>query len=196
MFNSQQYSRVSTNENNITDIPFCSETNTDMNLELQTKVQKINDKNIKPDELILGIIGPSTPLSSDARKVLNDYLDNNKVIGIHTDDSIGIAACVHKIAKERGIVSIVNPPDARLARAFCDGDIVLTEKYHRDLYKYIVNASQLIIVFPLKNNFSITRSKVHNTINYARRQHIPVIFIYSDGTMKRENNTKKIKFSY
>jgi len=198
MFSGQQYSRVSTNEKNVViNIPSCGDTDTDTDLELQTKMKKINDKTVKPDEYIIGISGSRAKLSPEARKAFNDYLDNNKVIGMHTDDSIGIAADVHKIAKGRGIVSIIHPPDnTRLTRAFCDGDIILCEKYHGDIYRDIVNASQLLIVFPFNKNVSIFGSKVQNTINYARKQHKPIIFIYHDGTMKRENNIEKKKFSY
>lgn len=39
MFNNQQYSRVSTKENNTINTPFCGETNTDINIDLQTNIQ-------------------------------------------------------------------------------------------------------------------------------------------------------------
>lgn len=195
MFSDNQYSRVSTNETNIINIPFCGETNTDMDLEIQSKLQKINNEKIEPDELIIGISGSRSGLSTDARRVFNDYLDKNKVIGVRSGDCIGVDAAVHKIAKERGIVSIIHPPNKKVCRAFCDGDIILRERAYLDRNHDIVNNSQLLVAFP-HDKTEQQRSGTWATIRYARKQKKPIVIIHRDGTVSKETNSGKKKYSY
>lgn len=64
-----------------------------------------------------------------------------------------------------------------MTRAFCDGDIILHERYHSNIGRDIINASQLLIAFP-SDKHANTSTKVINSINYAKRQQKPVLYLF------------------
>lgn len=103
----------------------------------------------------------------------------------HHGDCIGADAEFHALIDRNFSLIVLHPPNNPIKRAFAGGDIIWAEKPYLRRNKDIVRCSNVLIAAPFEYE-EILRSGTWSTVRYARRQNIPRIIIFPDGTPKVE----------
>ena len=119
-------------------------------------------------------------ISTLAMCSLQNYLDVHHVTEVHHGDCRGADEDFHNAVTEKGIQTVVHPPDNSTMRAYCKGTEILKPKPYISRNHDIVNASEILIAFP-STKTEIQRSGTWATIRYARKQGKQVILIYPNG---------------
>jgi hypothetical protein len=128
----------------------------------------------------LGMTGNRHGISALAMHTLQNYLSEHHITEVHHGDCRGADEDFHNVVTEKGIRTVIHPPDNSTMRAHCKGSEILNPKPYIRRNHDIVDASEILIAFPSTKK-EIQRSGTWATVRYARKQKKQVILIYPDG---------------
>ena len=125
----------------------------------------------------VGFTGTQSGMSQKQLQQLRDLLskyDNSDEF--HHGDCIGADSEAHDVARGFSVCSCVYPPSNCKKRAYKKGQYTYTPKDYISRNHNIVNAVQLLIAAPRRNEEEL-RSGTWATIRYARKVNVPVIIM-------------------
>lgn len=137
----------------------------------------------------VGMTGTRKGMTDDQKYWLRAILEimctfsENAEMVFHHGDAVGADAEGHAIARSLGYTIEIHPPEDTRHRAFCDGDIVHSEKPYLDRNKDIVDACVQIIGIP-DTEVEVLRSGTWSTLRYARSTETGFIIVNPNGIMK------------
>lgn len=114
-------------------------------------------------------------------------INNTNIETFHHGDCKGADHEAHILirALKPKVKIVVHPPNNRMLRAFCNGDIIRPENDYLTRDYNIVKASKKIIATP-KQEEEIRRSGTWTTIRYSRKLKREISIIYPDGTISKK----------
>lgn len=104
----------------------------------------------------------------------------------HHGDCINSDAAFHQIARRAGCIMHGHPPINPKKRAFCEFDVLYTEKEYLKRNKDIVFFSDVLIATPNGYIEQDIGSGTWATIRYARKKGIPIYIVYPNGDVRSE----------
>ncbi len=131
----------------------------------------------------LGMTGNRNGITNEAKAVLIDFINNNKIDEIHHGDCVGADKDFHDVCAEHKLKIVIHPPNDAKMRAFCVADVILPEQKYLDRNHNIVDDADVLIAFPSTKKETV-RSGTWGTIRYARKKKKQIIVVFSDGTCK------------
>ena len=146
-------------------------------------------KECKKNKNRVGFTGTRNGMTLPQKKVVQLLLREFKERGflwLHIGDCVGADTDAYCIAKEHNMAVHIHPPDNPSYRSFLVGAMEDLPNSYRERNKAIVKASEALLATP-EGFTEIIRSGTWSTIRYARRQKRPIIIIWPDGKMTREN---------
>jgi hypothetical protein len=135
----------------------------------------------------IGMTGNRDGISKKALRKFRKILDNSKGIKEgHHGDCLGADTDFHHELTERGIKTVIHPPDIDTMRAFNEGTKTLKPKPYIERNHDIVDESDIMIGFPSSHQEQL-RSGTWATIRYARKVEKRIYIIFPDGKVEQEN---------
>lgn len=144
---------------------------------------------------VLAFTGTRSGLTAGQRLALRRVLDELHRPGsvIHLGDAVGADAEAHRIAGEIGYVRHGHPCILRSQRAFLDYDMLECPDHplrrNRDMVDACPLEGGVLVACPSGRSEMWRGSGTWATIRYARRTGLPVIFVWPDGQIQREEST-------
>lgn len=118
-------------------------------------------------------------------KLLRLSAENVQNVAFHHGDCIGADDIAGKVAKKLHYRIILHPPTNKSKRAFGEYDEAKEPREYLQRNKDIVLESEVVLAMPAENKERV-RSGTWSTIRFARKQAVPRIIIYPDGTISNE----------
>ena len=121
---------------------------------------------------------------------LEEWMRMRMLLGpttLHHGDCVGADEVAHDIAYLLEWSIVVHPPRDAAWRAWCDGDQILPEQEYRERNQAIVDVADVLVAAPHQDQ-EVLRSGTWMTVRMARRAGVPVVVIYPDGTIERQEN--------
>lgn len=135
----------------------------------------------------LGFTGTANGLTNEQHIALRDLVDWLAPSLAHHGDCVGADASFHDVCVHVGGIGIyIHPPTNPRKRAWKSGAVTYPVKPYLDRNQDIVDASDLLIATP-GEFIEQLRSGTWATVRRARKRHIPILFVFPDGTITREN---------
>jgi NAD(P)H-hydrate repair Nnr-like enzyme with NAD(P)H-hydrate dehydratase domain len=131
-------------------------------------------------KMIAGFTGTQQGMTDNQKETFAKLLE--RVDELHHGDCIGADADAHRIAKDLKKSVHSYPPINQSKRAFCDADVINSEKEYLVRNHDIVDSSDFLIATP-KGNKEELRSGTWATIRYARKVGKKVVIIWPNGKM-------------
>jgi hypothetical protein len=118
---------------------------------------------------------------SELKWVLEKLAKLDDTMTLHHGDCINADAIADRIAFVLGYHIVIHPPDNNSKRAFCDtrgmeGREMRYPKPYLERNHDIVNNSTFLVAVP-SSAYEYQRSGTWSTVRYARKVHVPIIFI-------------------
>ena len=120
------------------------------------------------------------------RKIIQKFLDENKIEKFRHGDCLGADEDAHRVIKEisLGINIYIHPPIISTKRAFCKDYFYIHEKkQYLDRNHDIVNNSDILIATPKEHEQQL-RSGTWATIRYAKKIGKPTVIILTRGELE------------
>lgn len=100
---------------------------------------------------------------------------------LHHGDCIGADSEADSLANELGLIVARHPPENSTKRAFCNSALCFPPKPYLERNHDIVDVSGILVACP-KGMSEERRSGTWATVRYAKRNQIPVLFVWPDGS--------------
>jgi hypothetical protein len=131
----------------------------------------------------LGMTGSREGFTIKAYASLRKFCKDKEITEVHHGDCIGSDKMFHNYCeKNLNAKIIIHPTFDIYPRAHCKGDEIRNEKEPLARNRDIVNETDCLIGFPLKEK-EIKRSGTWSTIRYTWKRK-PAHIIYPDGSIK------------
>jgi hypothetical protein len=136
----------------------------------------------------IGFTGTRHGLTSLQREALESVLLRECGWGgeVHHGDCVGADEQCHDAARRHDLRIVIHPPDVGTLRANCVGDLVLGPRPYLERNRAIVDATDALVACP-DGRKEKQRSGTWYTVRYARRSGKPLVLIFPDGSLERED---------
>lgn len=137
----------------------------------------------------VGFTGTRSGLTGQQWNALRDILlqECGPSGEVHHGDCVGADDSAHHIALSLRFRIVMHPPTDRSRRAFCHAaDHILPALPYLERNHAIVDATDLLVACP-EGKEEKQRSGTWATVRYARKTGKPIILVFPDGTVRREN---------
>lgn len=134
-----------------------------------------------------GLTGPQKDaLRAILLSLFEGTLKDDHSAWLHHGDCLGADATCHEIAREIGFCICLHPPTEDTLRAFLDKDC--EEEFPELPYlarnRQIVENADVLVACP--EGPETVRSGTWSTVRLARKRGVPVIVVWPDGRVERE----------
>jgi hypothetical protein len=132
-------------------------------------------------ECVAGFTGTREGMTVDQAVTVEGLLSDWNVVEVHHGDCVGADADFDRIARQKGAVVIVHPPEDPKLRAYCTTAVEYPERPYLARNRDIVDCSELLIATP-KETTGATKGGTWYTVKYARKQGRGVVIVWPDGS--------------
>jgi hypothetical protein len=134
-----------------------------------------------------GFTGTRNGMTDAQKAAVLSVLLKQGVTSISHGDCVGADEDVHLLARMNGVDVNIYPPTDSSLRAFCMGAKYMAEpKTHFARNRDIVDTSDILIATPALMVETDTGGTWY-TIRYARKKGKPVLIVWPDGALTKEN---------
>jgi len=137
----------------------------------------------------VGFTGTRMGMSLPQLRTARELLTSVGTTELHHGDCLGADADMHAIAKNKGVIVVIHPPQGYRNRAFSkDANEIRLAKPYLDRDRAIVDETDCLIATPLTSDeWREPRSGTWATIRMARKKGVPIYIIMPNGSVRKEN---------